>query len=70
MEEKFFIYFKNWYLKRLSRIEEKDLEASIETLYSIYELYKDQIINKDEDLALFEELYKKKEYKKMASTFK
>ncbi|MFD1451544.1 glycosyltransferase [Oceanobacillus sojae] len=70
MEEKFFTYFKNWYLKRLSKIEECDLESAIGTLYKIYALYKDYIQVEDSDLKLFEELYQMKDYNKMVSTFK
>lgn len=70
MEEKFFTYFKNWYLKRLSKIEEKDLKSAIDTLYTIYELYQDYIRIKDSDLKLFEDLYKNKDYHKMVETFK
>ncbi|MFC4661440.1 glycosyltransferase [Oceanobacillus aidingensis] len=70
MEEKFFTYFKNWYLKRLGKIEESDLESAIDTLYKIYALYKDYIQVEDNDLKLFEELYQTKDYNKMVSTFK
>lgn len=70
MEEKFFTYFKNWYLKRLSKIKENDLESAIDTLYKIYALYKDHIQVEDSDLRLFEELYQMKDYNKMVSTFK
>ena len=70
MNGKFFTYYKNWYLKRMSKIEESDFEASIDILYKIYELYKDYIKVQDDDLVLFENLYNNKNYNKMVETFK
>ncbi|RND01814.1 glycosyltransferase [Lysinibacillus halotolerans] len=62
MEKRFNFYFKNWYLKRLNMIEEQHLEGSIDTLYKIYELYKEYIVIEDKIITTFERLYKKKEY--------
>ena len=70
MNGKFFTYYKNWYLKRMSKIEESDFEASIDILYKIYELYKDYIKVQDDDLVLFENLYNNKNYNKMVEAFK
>lgn len=69
MEEKFYTYFKNWYLKRLKRIEENDLEEAIDTLYKIYSLYKDYMKKEDEDIAKFESLYENSAYKQLAAAF-
>lgn len=70
IEKKFFTYFKQWYLKRLSKIEESDLRGAINTLYKIYELYKDHITVPDDELVLFEKLYETKDYSKIVETFK
>ncbi|WP_130860477.1 glycosyltransferase [Gracilibacillus phocaeensis] len=70
MEEKFYTYFKNWYLKRLSKVKDDDLAPAIDTLYKIYELYKDHIKSEENDLALFEQLYQQHDYRKIVNTFK
>ena len=36
MNGKFFTYYKNWYLKRMSKIEESDFEASIDIKFMNY----------------------------------
>lgn len=69
MNDKFYVYFKNWYLKKLTRIKKEDLKDSIESLYIIYSLYKDYIKEMDEDLLRFDELYQNKEFDKMAKSF-
>lgn len=63
MQEKFFVYFKNWYLKRLVQIENyDDLEESIDILYKIFGLYKKHIKTFDKEVAAFEKLYIDKKY--------
>ncbi|GAQ16778.1 glycosyl transferase family 2 [Oceanobacillus picturae] len=69
MEEKFYVYFTNWYLKRLNKIKAEDLEDSIECLYKIFYLYRDYIKNEDEAIQRFEDLYHNKEFEKMLSSF-
>ena len=70
LEEKFFIYFKNWYLKRLIKIKKTELPDAVDKLYNIYKLYKDHIKVNDETVMLFEKLYNDKEYEEMANKFK
>lgn len=70
LEDKFFTYFKNWYLKRLHRVDESELKPALETLYKIYELYKPHIKVENEDIKLFETLYNQKKYAEIASNFK
>ncbi|QTN00780.1 glycosyltransferase [Sediminibacillus dalangtanensis] len=70
VEKRFATYFKNWYLKRLSKVRKEDIEDSVKLLYQIYQLYRPYIEIQDEDLALFERLYDNKEYERMALDFK
>jgi len=65
MERRFNYYFKNWYMKRLTRVAEEDLRPSIDKLYEIFSLYKDQLKVYDEVIDKFNKLYNKGEYAKI-----
>ncbi|MGM0876424.1 MAG: glycosyltransferase [Bacillota bacterium] len=70
MERRFNYYFKNWYMKRLTRVKNEDLHSSIDKLYEIFTLYKDQIKVYDEVIDKFNKLYKKGEYNKIVELAK
>nr|WP_222618970.1 MULTISPECIES: glycosyltransferase [Ornithinibacillus] len=70
IEEKFFLYFKNWYLKRLRKIKKEDVSQSIDKLYEIYELYREYLNRYDEDLTDFEKLYMQRDFDKLINRFK
>lgn len=69
MEKRFNFYFKNWYLIRIKRIKEEDQKEAIDTLYKIYSLYKDLIVERSIEIDKFEGFYKKRKYKKIAKYF-
>lgn len=69
MEKRFNFYFKNWYLIRIKKIEDQDLTEAIDTLYNIYSLYKEYIIENSKEGEKFEALYKKGKYKKIVKHF-
>jgi glycosyltransferase involved in cell wall biosynthesis len=62
MEKRFVFYFKNWYLKRLPKINREEAKEAIDILYNIFALYKDYIIKEDKDISLFEKLYESQNY--------
>ncbi|EQB38124.1 hypothetical protein M948_05995 [Virgibacillus sp. CM-4] len=70
MHKKFYVYFKNWYLKKLNKVHREQLSDAVHSLYLIFELYKDHIQVSDPSIERFEELYSLNEYMKIANEFK
>jgi glycosyltransferase involved in cell wall biosynthesis len=69
MEKRFNFYFKNWYLKRINKIDKEDQKESIDTLYHIYSLYEKHITQKDKDIAHFVSLYENQNYEQIINYF-
>ncbi|HWI47459.1 MAG TPA: glycosyltransferase [Rummeliibacillus sp.] len=69
MEKRFTFYFRNWYLIRIKRIHDEDQKEAIDTLFKIYSLYKEFIVEDSVEIEKFEAFYKKGKYKKIAKYF-
>lgn len=69
MERRFNFYFRNWYLIRIKKIKHEEQQEAIDTLYKIYSLYKEYIIQKSVDIEKFAALYEKRKYKQIIKYF-
>lgn len=70
VERRFVYYFKRWYLDRVSRIIETDLEDALKVLFKIYSMYKPYLTQKDPDLSMFEDLYNEGQFEEIRNTFR
>lgn len=69
MERRFNFYFRNWYLIRIKKIQHEDQQEAIDTLYKIYSLYKEYLVNNSLDIDKFAALYEKRKYKQIVKYF-
>ncbi|TXC90945.1 glycosyltransferase [Metabacillus litoralis] len=70
IQKRFNYYFKHWYMKRVTRINEEELEAAIDKLYEIFNLYKNQPRLFDDVIDKFDKLYQKRDYKGIVNLVK
>lgn len=63
MENRFTDYFIGWFLVRVPKIQEDQIEESLTTLYQIYEMFKDGLSSVPEPLLMFEKHINKGDHK-------
>lgn len=67
MSQRFSNYFIGWYLSRVPKIKDEDVEDALEVLYQIFMIYRPYLTTPVEPLKVFDKCIKKKKYEKFVT---